>query len=96
MSIVRVQSRGQITIPRRIREACGIEPGSELLVYFEDALTFGCRVLPKPADLGEILERYTVDGPGVDVEALREEAAAEMGEEYLRSLEPEVAEGVGG
>jgi AbrB family looped-hinge helix DNA binding protein len=36
MSMARITSKGQITIPKQIREQLGIEPGDALDFHFED------------------------------------------------------------
>lgn len=50
MSEVRMSSKNQIVIPRDVREALGIKPGSRLLVVVRNGVV---NLLPKPGDYAE-------------------------------------------
>src|SRR5258708_6746053 len=73
MSLARVQARGQVTIPQDIREACGVEPGTDLMFVKTGPTTFECWVLPTPLSLREIFDKYSVEGVAPDIEQLLEE-----------------------
>ncbi len=83
MSMARVQARGQVTVPHEIREACGVEPGSELLFVPIGPQAFECRVLPPQRSLAELVARYTVDDVAPNLQALREEMGDAIARERL-------------
>ncbi len=85
-SIAKVQARGQVTVPQEIREAYGIEPGSELLFVKTGKDHFECQILPRPGSLLAFIDQHAIHDYVIDVEKLREEAAEEEGEAYLRRL----------
>ena len=85
-TIAKVQARGQVTVPQEIREAYGIEPGSELLFLRAGKDHFECRVLPKPRSLIEFIKQHKIDGPPIDVEQLLKEAEEEAAGEVIRRL----------
>ena len=58
MEIARVQTRGQVTIPQEIREACGVAPGTELLFMVLGPGRFACHVLPQHRSLVEFTARH--------------------------------------
>lgn len=89
-NIAKVQARGQVTVPQEIREACGIEPGSELLFVKTGEYRFECRVLERPS-LVELTRRYAMPGSAPDLARLREE----MGDELAREYRQEVVQAVG-
>jgi bifunctional DNA-binding transcriptional regulator/antitoxin component of YhaV-PrlF toxin-antitoxin module len=78
MPVARVQSRGQVTIPREIREACGINDGTDLYFVQTSATGFECQILPSRRPLREVVDQYTVDGIAPALDELREEMGAEM------------------
>jgi antitoxin PrlF len=83
--VVRVSSKGQIVLPKRIRQKMGIEPGKKLLV----ATDGGSILLRKLEDLSlqEVSERTSkvVEEEGVDVSALVDEAISWARKERRRS-----------
>ncbi len=83
MSTARVQARGQVTVPHEIREACGVEPGTDLYFVKTARHTFECRVLPPPRPMLETIERYTVDGVAPDLAQLRDEMGQMMADEQF-------------
>jgi bifunctional DNA-binding transcriptional regulator/antitoxin component of YhaV-PrlF toxin-antitoxin module len=74
-----------VTIPQPIRDACGIEPGSEIFFTKTAADTFACHVLPARRSILEVMEEYTVDGVAPDLDALREGMGDEITRRYLES-----------
>ena len=85
-NIAKVQARGQVTVPQEIREAYGIEPGSELLFLKTGQNRFECQVLPRSGSLLDFVDRHAIRDQTIDVEKLRNDAADEAGEDYLRRL----------
>ena len=85
-NIAKVQARGQVTVPQEIREAYGIEPGSELLFLKTGQNRFECQVLPRSGSLLDFVDRHAIRDQMIDVEKLRNDAADEAGEDYLRCL----------
>ena len=77
MMVMRVQARGQVTVPQEIRDMCGIVPGSDLVFEPCGAGQFLCRVLPRPRPIDEVLERYAADGTAPDMDEMRGAMAAE-------------------
>jgi AbrB family looped-hinge helix DNA binding protein len=78
MAIARVQARGQVTLPKEVRDAAGVEPGDAVIVEATGRGTVELRVVPRMT-LAETFERYRIDEP-VDIAADRgrwEEAAAD-------------------
>jgi len=57
MSIVRVDSKGRVTIPKDVRERCGITPGSRVLIEVSNRGEILIRVLGKnpSEELAEVL-----------------------------------------
>lgn len=82
MRVVRVQSRGQITIPEDIRRACGIAAGDELYISPSARGVFECVLLPKRRSVVEMTEKYSVPGPAPEMGALREAMGEELAREY--------------
>lgn len=83
MNIARVQTRGQVTVPQEIREACGVVPGADLLFVQRGPDSFECRVLPARRTLAEVTARYAADGVAPDLSRLREEMGAALACERL-------------
>lgn len=84
MTIARVQTRGQVTIPQEIRDACGIEPGAQLVFLTTGAGGFECHVIPSGESLMDVVSEYTVPGVAPNLDALREEMGDEIAREYDR------------
>jgi AbrB family looped-hinge helix DNA binding protein len=83
MSIARVQARGQVTVPHDIREACGIEPGTDLMFVQTGPDQFECWVMPPRQSLMELLDKYTVEGVAPDLRQIDEDIADEVARHYL-------------
>lgn len=73
MGVTKLQSRGQLTIPARVRRMFGWEPG--------DAITFAARsdgVLElralKTHSVRELVEKYSQEGTAPEIDTLRQEA----------------------
>jgi AbrB family looped-hinge helix DNA binding protein len=77
----KVQSRGQVTLPREIRKAVGIRPGDSILFRAVGPTKVELEVLPR-LTLAEIIERYHVDRPYDDA-AIREEWQDEAAREVF-------------
>jgi bifunctional DNA-binding transcriptional regulator/antitoxin component of YhaV-PrlF toxin-antitoxin module len=77
-----VQARGQVTVPQEIREACGIEPGSDLYFRQTGPDTFECHVLPAAGNFLELAAQHACEGPAPSMEELREQ----MGDDIAREL----------
>jgi AbrB family looped-hinge helix DNA binding protein len=58
-SLVSVDERGQMVIPKDIREKAKIRPGDKLtLISWEKAGEFYCIVLIKTEELGEMIKEF--------------------------------------
>ena len=62
MSVSRVLTRGQITLPKHIRQAAGIRAGDLVSFTVAGPGSVQLRVLPR-LKLAEALERYVIEGP---------------------------------
>jgi AbrB family looped-hinge helix DNA binding protein len=71
-ALSKVQSRGQITVPREVRKAAGISVGDTVIFQTTDTGTIEMRVLPR-LSLQDLLDTWRVDD-SVDIETLRKEA----------------------
>jgi bifunctional DNA-binding transcriptional regulator/antitoxin component of YhaV-PrlF toxin-antitoxin module len=76
-AIGRVQSRGQVTLPRSIREATGITPGAELVFLPLGPGRFEVRLAPARRTVRELLAAFATDAPPPTPEAIA--AAVEDG-----------------
>ena len=65
MDISKVMTRGQITIPARIRRRAGIRAGDSVTLEVVGPGRVTLCVLPRMS-LAEALDRYRLDGPVVD------------------------------
>ena len=86
--VARLQSRGQVTVPQEIRDACELLPGDDLLFVKTGLRTFECRALPRRRSLAEVLAQYQSDDEPPDLAQLRED----FGEELARRSRPEATE----
>jgi AbrB family looped-hinge helix DNA binding protein len=84
MEFARVQERGQVTVPKAIRDRYEIGCGTALEFIPSGPDAFECRVIPRATDL---LERFSVDAETPDLDALRPGIEALMAADALRYLE---------
>jgi AbrB family looped-hinge helix DNA binding protein len=82
MALSRIQSRGQVTLPRAIRKAAGIESGDTVTFHVVGPGRVELRLLPR-LRLAEALERYRIEQT-VDEAADRDAWEAMAAEEALR------------
>jgi bifunctional DNA-binding transcriptional regulator/antitoxin component of YhaV-PrlF toxin-antitoxin module len=83
MPVARVQSRGQVTVPQEIREACGIASGADLYFVQTAPHTFECRVLPPRESLAATFDRFSSPGEAPDLAHLREEMGDAIAQERV-------------
>ncbi len=81
MAIGKVQSRGQITLPREVRRAAQIQPGDSVTIQAVGPGTVQVRILSR-LTLADLLERYPIEGP-VNIAADRTKWEATAAEEVL-------------
>jgi bifunctional DNA-binding transcriptional regulator/antitoxin component of YhaV-PrlF toxin-antitoxin module len=87
MPLVTMQAKGQMTVPQELREALGIEQGTDLVCFQTGPDVFECHVLPKPVSVDELIERFSGPEPVPTPEEMQEmvregiltEAGAEEG-----------------
>lgn len=84
MAIAKVLARGQITIPREIREKVHVEPGDLVRIEALGLNRFVVEVIPT-LTLEEILERFHSDEP-VDMERLRAEGEEDAAREVIAAM----------
>lgn len=88
MTTATVTSKGQITIPKHIRDDLHLEPGSKVLfVKINDHDYRMIARTGKIQDLAGILHRP--GQPTVSIEQMDEDIADAVSEEYLRGLRDE-------
>jgi bifunctional DNA-binding transcriptional regulator/antitoxin component of YhaV-PrlF toxin-antitoxin module len=63
MPLVTMQAKGQMTVPQALREALGIETGTQLVCFQSGPDAFECHVLPKPMSVDELIERFSSPDP---------------------------------
>lgn len=81
--VARVQARGQVTVPQEIREALGIDPGTELLFVQTAPGRFECQVLPPKQSLVAMVEHFAMGGEAPAVSVLREGVAEDIAREQI-------------
>ena len=86
-NIARLQSRGQVTVPQEIRDACELAPGDDLLFVQVGERTFECRALPRRRSLAEVLAQYQSAAEPPDLAQLREA----FGDDLARRSRPNAA-----
>lgn len=75
MSTGTMTSKGQITVPRDVREALGLTAGSKLRFTRVDGGSYRLEVVRQPPSLMELCGAVEYDGPPLSLEDM--EAAAE-------------------
>jgi bifunctional DNA-binding transcriptional regulator/antitoxin component of YhaV-PrlF toxin-antitoxin module len=90
MSVVRVRERGQVTLPREVREAAGVTVGSELLILPIGPGKFTVQVLPQRESLLALIDEFADVGPAPDLEVLRQQIGQTLAADFARG---EVADG---
>jgi AbrB family looped-hinge helix DNA binding protein len=83
-SIATVQARGQVTLPKEIRDAAGIKPGDRVWVRVVGHGVIEFSRLPV-LTLEEILSAYE-PCPDLDIEALRLEAEEAAANEFFERM----------
>ena len=84
MALAKILARGQITIPREIREQVHLAPGDLVRIEPTGAGRFVVEVVPT-LTLDEILRRFHSDEP-VDMVKLRAAGEAEAADEVLSRI----------
>jgi AbrB family looped-hinge helix DNA binding protein len=79
-TLARIQTRGQLTLPRQVREQAGVKPGDVVMVRVTPAGVVELRPLPS-LTVDELVEMFPIEGPideARDRELWEAEAAAEI------------------
>ncbi len=83
--LVKVSAKGQITLPKDVREALNIQPGDSIAITrVDDHL----ELRPVTATLFDMIGIHPVDGP-IDFQALREETKRYVVEKVMGGMENE-------
>jgi AbrB family looped-hinge helix DNA binding protein len=90
MAIAKVLARGQITIPRDIREKVQMDPGDMVRIEPIGLHRFVVEVIPT-LSLEEILARYHSDEP-VDMARLRAEGEEQAANEIIARMNQQASE----
>jgi AbrB family looped-hinge helix DNA binding protein len=79
MELARVQARGQVTVPRSVREAAGIRPGDLVAFVVTSPGRVEVRALPR-LRLADALSKFKIDAPirESDQEGWQSEAAKDV------------------
>ena len=72
MSVVRVQAKGQMTVPEPIRRSLSIGTGTELVCIQTGADAFECRLMPRPLSVDELIERFGSQGAAPTAEEMQQ------------------------
>src|SRR5205085_9419981 len=72
MPLVTMQAKGQMTVPQELREALGIEQGTDLVCYQPGPDVFECHVLSKPMGLRVLIERHSGPEPAPTPDEIQE------------------------
>ncbi len=62
MVLTKVMTRGQVTLPRRVREVAGCRAGDVVAIEVTGPGTIEMRVLPR-LRLADLLQRYPIEVP---------------------------------
>ena len=81
--LVKVSPKGQITLPKELRQSLGIEPGSRVLITRRDDELI---LRPVTETLFDLLGSVRVDGPQ-DFALIREEIRQYVAEKVMESLQ---------
>lgn len=84
VAVVRVQGRGQLTLPAAFRKAVGVKPGDVLLLEERGPGHFEVRVLSRRS----LLEFPRVKVDEFDMQAVREEMEQELAEDAVDNRRP--------
>lgn len=79
-TLAKIQTRGQLTLPRQVREQAGVKAGDMLIVRVTPAGVVELRPLPSHT-VDELVEMFPIEGPineALDRESWEAEAAAEV------------------
>lgn len=92
MPIVRLLQRGQLTLPKAIRDEAGVAEDDDLLVYVSGRGRIVLDVLPRPKSLEEMLGSAPPVKPLDVVDAVRQARVARA----KRGVRHNPSEGAGG
>lgn len=81
--LVKVSSKGQITLPKSIREAMGIKPGDTIVITQKEN---NIVLHPVTETLFELRGSIEVDGPQ-DLDAILEKAKKSVAADVIRGLQ---------
>lgn len=79
MALVKVQGRGQITLPAKFRQALGIETGYTLMLQQTGERRFTVEVIPR---------RTLADFPTFDVDVEMEDVRGQIGQDIADRVYP--------
>ena len=81
--LMKVTSKGQVTIPSEIRKLLGIEPGGEVIFRVADGRV---EILPSPMTLDEVYKSVPPINRPEDFKELRRVALDEHSEKLLEEM----------
>ncbi len=87
MAFGRLQERGQVTIPLKVRREAGFEPGDVILFQVVERGCLQAVALPRHASMDKVLARFGTDG-SLDPEVW-ERAGEDIARDALDSAEVE-------
>jgi AbrB family looped-hinge helix DNA binding protein len=77
----RIQERGQVTLPKQIRERAGMKPGDKVFFHYVGPGRIEICTYPRMT-MSEMIERYQVDEPLGDLEAILREEEEHLADEF--------------
>lgn len=83
--LLKVNAKGQITLPKSLRKELGIKPGDSVLLTQRDD---GFVLTPVTKTLFDMVGTISVENP-IDFEALREETKRYVAKKVMQSLDDE-------
>jgi len=86
--VSKVQARGQITLPKEIREAIDCKPGDTVIIQPKGKHCAEIQVIPRMT-FDEMLEKWHIE-TDMDWHRMRDEAEAAQADEYMRKLEADL------
>lgn len=80
MTLAKISSKGQISLPKEVRDALGLQAGDRVGIHVEDGRATLVPVHTRRAE--DLLGVFRTDKPLPDLSVLREAHAAELAAKY--------------
>jgi AbrB family looped-hinge helix DNA binding protein len=77
----RIQERGQVTLPKQLRERAGMKPGDKVFFHYVGPGRIEVCAYPSMT-MDEMIERFKIDEPIDDLEAVIREEEQRLADEF--------------